>query len=205
MRHDVRTAQLQRRQFSNTARGSPWRRALRTRSLSEARLVASLTGFICWIAPVDVAVLTRAYHRACGGRQLSDEPPIDDDILSLIEHFRGRSAAPARDPVERRTERRVADRRGLGLTARRRDDAERNRQRRTFLLSYLRRLPAETLWAWIDGVWLGCATDAQLDELMQAISESGMQAPAQESRTGRPRTEQFIPGEHPLVETTGMR
>jgi len=126
-----------------------------------------------------------------------DGPPIDDDILRLIESFRVPSTPSVRDPVARRVERRVADRRGLGFTARRREDAERNRQQRAFLLSYLRQLPDETLWGWIDGFWLGYATDAQLNALIQAVHESTQLAARSRGRT-RSRVEEIIPGEHPL-------
>lgn len=105
---------------------------------------------------------------------MPERPPEDEDVLALIEQIRARSAAP-RDPVARQTERRAYDRRGLGFTARRGDDAERDRQRRAVLLSYLRQLPEEALWLWIDGLWLGCATDAQLDALVRAVQESASQ------------------------------
>ena len=114
-------------------------------------------------------------------------PPIDDDVLALIERFRARSTQKPREPVVRRSDRRVADRRGLGFTAHRRDDAERNRQQRTFVLSFLRQLPDDTLWAWIDGLLLGGATDAQLDVLVQAVKESGLTLPPKSRPKGRPR------------------
>ena len=125
--------------------------------------------------------------------------PVDDDVLDLIERMRTQPAEPARDHVVRaRSERRVADRRGLGFTARRSNEAERNRQLRTVLLSFLRQLPVETLWAWIDGLWLGCATDAHLAVLMQALQESAKQPSATVPRVGR-RAEQLVPGEHRLA------
>ncbi len=128
---------------------------------------------------------------------MAEGPPKDEDVLWQIEQIRARSVESVRDPVVRQVERRVYDRRGLGFTARREEDAHKNRQSRAFLSSYLRRLPPETLWLWIDGFWLGQATDAQLAALVNAVQEFeqvvlGRKPP----RPGRPRVD-TIAGVHP--------
>jgi hypothetical protein len=127
-----------------------------------------------------------------------------DDVLSLIEQTRAwldaRATAPARDPVARQAERRVMERRRLGLAAPRKSDAARNRQRRQFLLSYLRQLPEDALWLWIDGLWLGHATEAQLAALVQSAIESaridalkGQRGPREHRR---PRVSRLIAAVH---------
>jgi len=91
-------------------------------------------------------------------------------------------------------ERRQGDRRARGFASRRADDRERNRQCRTFLLAYLQQLPPATLWLWIDGLWLGCANDAQLVALMECARASGTLRPvAPLPSRGRPPTRELLP------------
>jgi hypothetical protein len=72
--------------------------------------------------------------------------------------------------------------------ARRADDAALNRQRRAFLLDWLRNQPVETLMAWIDGLWLGQATEAQLAALVHAVEASATPpSPTRPRPRGRPR------------------
>jgi hypothetical protein len=66
----------------------------------------------------------------------------------------------------------VRERRKLGFTARRARDAELNRRRRAWLLAFLTRLSRQDLLLWIDGMWLGNATDAQLVALAAAAATS---------------------------------
>jgi hypothetical protein len=128
-----------------------------------------------------------------------DGRPIDDDVLALLGWFGPRREPETpRDHIERSTERRGPDRRGLGFTARRRDEAERNRQLRVFLLDYFRRLPHDDLLTIVDGLWLGLATDAQLVVLLDCAKNAGLPSPPPSRTRGRPRVEQFIPGDPPL-------
>lgn len=95
----------------------------------------------------------------------------------------------------RNQERRRRDRRGLGVSARRDDDRALNRQRRAFLFDFLKRLPADTLWMWIDGAWLGSVTDQQLAALIESAVQSGDPSLATPSRRrGRPRAPELLPG-----------
>ncbi len=129
-----------------------------------------------------------------------DPPEDDDDVLVLIERTRAQLAATsARQNVTRQSERRGQDRRALGWAARRDGDADLNQQRRAFLLAYLRRLPYEMLWYWIDGLLLGTATDAQLAALMQAATQSSSTVPTGPRRVGRPPEDGLLPHVHPLL------
>lgn len=128
-----------------------------------------------------------------------DGRPIDDDVFDLIQQQVRTGlvpeAASPREHVDRQGERRaVADRRGLGFTARRDDDADRNREQRVFLFAFLRRLPDDTLWAWIDGLLLGNATGAQLAMLVDAAEESARAEASRPRAVGRPRADQILPG-----------
>ena len=128
---------------------------------------------------------------------MADDP--EDDLDPYIRRLFP-SDVPARKPVTRGADRRQNDRRQLGFRACRTDDADLNQRRRTLILWYLRQLPTERLWEWIDGLWLGCATDAQLDALGKAVEDSGPpRLPLGPLPKGRPRVEQIIPGEHPLA------
>jgi hypothetical protein len=81
--------------------------------------------------------------------------------------------AGARTSAERRDgERRRIDRRGYANTSRRAEDAERNQQRRALLLSFLSTLSHDDLLLWIDRLWLGHATEPQLDALVSVVRES---------------------------------
>jgi hypothetical protein len=134
---------------------------------------------------------------------VADERPIDDDILDLIERMiRSRTEALApRDPVERSVDRRGPDRRGLGFTARRKDDAELNRQRRCVLLDYFRRLSHDDLLTKVDGLWLGRATDAELAVLLDCAKNSGMPSPPPSRKRGRPRADQLSPLVPAILDT----
>jgi hypothetical protein len=99
-----------------------------------------------------------------------------DDLQPSIDETRRWLAAPtteARSTVERRGgERRLIDRRGHANTVRRVEDAERNQHRRALLLSFLSTLSHDDLLLWIDRLWLGHATEPQLDALVSSVRES---------------------------------
>ena len=120
---------------------------------------------------------------------MADERLIDDDVRALIERMIRSRMEPqaARADVVRGADRRRAERRGLGFTARRRDDAQLNRQLRVFLYDYFRRLSHDDLLTKVDGLWLGRATDAELVVLLDCAKESGLPVPAPSRKRGRPR------------------
>ena len=76
------------------------------------------------------------------------------------------------DAERRRGERRLVDRRGRANGARRAEDAERHQHRRALLLSFLGTLSHDDLLIWIDHLWLGQASEPQLDALVASVSES---------------------------------
>jgi hypothetical protein len=134
-------------------------------------------------------------------------PDRDDDLVALIEQTRTWMTANAARAVGRRqAERRGPDRRAPAFASRRGMDTERNHQRRGFLFSCLRQLPEETLWIWIDGLWLGQATQPQIAALMHAATET-MAAEATNAarparRGGRPRADPILPDVHPLLNAS---
>jgi hypothetical protein len=113
----------------------------------------------------------------------------DDDVRSPIEPTRARlKEKSAGEHITRQPDRRLEDRRGLGFKSRRKDDTELNRQVRAFLSNHICQLPEETLRLWIDGLWLGTATEAQLAvlvELAQRQRAADSAAPPTKTR-GRP-------------------
>lgn len=98
-----------------------------------------------------------------------------DDLQPSIDEVRRWLAPPSAHPrsdAERRGEtRRNLDRRTHGIT-RRAEDAERNQQRRALLLSFFSTMSHDDLLLWIDRLWLGHATEAQLDALVASVRES---------------------------------
>ena len=76
------------------------------------------------------------------------------------------------DVERRRGERRRLDRRASANGARRAEDAERNQHRRALLLSFLGTLSHDDLLIWIDRLWLGQASEPQLDALVASVRES---------------------------------
>jgi hypothetical protein len=64
------------------------------------------------------------------------------------------------------------DRRGHANISRRAEDAQRNQQRRALLLSFLSTLSHDDLLLWIDRLWLGHATEPQLEALASVVRES---------------------------------
>ena len=133
----------------------------------------------------------------------------DGDPFSMIEKTRGRLEAKARrKQVWRQPERRLRERRGLGFTAQRKDDASVQGQLRASLLAYLRRLPEDTLWRhWIDGLWLGQATEAHLRTLVTAAAQSGRpdQKPRGSRLPGRPPTAHHLLPDVPSILSGSLR
>jgi len=72
----------------------------------------------------------------------------------------------------RHGERRRTDRRGRANGARRAEDAERSQHRRALLLSFLGTLSHDELLLWIDRLWLGQASEPQLENLVASVRES---------------------------------
>ena len=75
------------------------------------------------------------------------EPPgrQPDPLADIRAWFESEQRERSYGP--RGPERRDRERRQLGVTARRADDAELNRRRRAFLLGFLQQLPPDTLWS----------------------------------------------------------
>jgi hypothetical protein len=125
-----------------------------------------------------------------------------DDLQPTVDDTRRWLASPntrPRSDVERRSgERRRIDRRGYANTARRSEDAERNQHRRALLLSFLSTLSHDDLLLWIDRLWLGHATEPQLDALVASVRESSHFADriASSRTSGRARTAEPVPGPH---------
>ncbi len=111
-----------------------------------------------------------------------------DELDDLIERTRAWTPRDIPDQERRRAQRRKAERRTASHAARRAEDGERNLAQRRFLFSYLQTLPFDELWLWIDGLWLGQATDAQLAALEQCVAHSAdNNAPKKPQLVGRPR------------------
>jgi hypothetical protein len=108
------------------------------------------------------------------------DSPDDERTLVAPEHVRG-------------PERRSRSDRRQPWTPARESDAQVRRARIAWLNAFLRGLPAETLWVWIDGLWLGGASDAALDHLVEAAIASGdPHAVAPRKPPGRPRAKQLL-------------
>jgi hypothetical protein len=101
------------------------------------------------------------------GRSDDLQATADDTRRVLAEReIRADGIAERRGDVRRRLERR-----GQG-TIRRVEDAERNQYRRALLLSFLGTLSHDDLLLWIDRLWLGLATETQLDAVVATVRES---------------------------------
>ena len=101
-------------------------------------------------------------------RRPEDLPPASDEARR-----RQVPDSQMRADVERRRgERRLTDRRGRANGARRAEDAERNQHRRALLLSFLGTLSHDELLLWIDRLWLGQASEPQLENLVASVRES---------------------------------
>ena len=126
-------------------------------------------------------------------RQRDDFESVDETRRWLAPKTSSRSAADRRDG-----ERRRADRRGQANTARRAEDAERNQHRRALLLSFLGTLSHDDLLLWIDRLWLGHASEPQLDTLVASVRESPHFAERIASRraSGGPRTADSLTAAH---------
>jgi hypothetical protein len=84
--------------------------------------------------------------------------------------------------------RRQGERRQPGFAARRGEDAELNRQRRAFRAEWLPLLPRDTLRLWIDGLWLGRASDADLTLPVNAVwADLRARTSVTPPKKGRPR------------------
>lgn len=98
-----------------------------------------------------------------------------DDLQPSIDEVRRWLAPPsahAGSGGERRGDaRRSLDRR-THVSARRAEDAERNQHRRALLLSFFSTMGHDDMLLWIDRLWLGHATEAQLDALVASVRES---------------------------------
>lgn len=130
-------------------------------------------------------------------------PP--DDLQTTIDDARRSLTVPAtRTPSagERRGgDRRRMDRRGHENTPRRAEDAERNQHRRALLLSFLGTLSHDDLLLWIDRLWLGLATEPQIEALIASVREAPHYAEriASNRATDRPRgTGHMAAGPHAL-------
>jgi hypothetical protein len=93
---------------------------------------------------------------------------------SLIERISAGVIAPiapqARAPIARQgQERRSQERRGLGVIARRKEEADQSRRLRQFLLVYFGQLPRMDLLLWIGRLWLWNASHEQLTMLVEAV------------------------------------
>src|SRR5687768_2848665 len=100
---------------------------------------------------------------------MADSP---DDLLQFLRAA-GFYPDPehARDLQQRGPERRRGDRRvNQASRPRRQEDADRNVAVRAFISRYLNRLSVMKLRLWVDGLWLGTATDDQLRMLVDAIT-----------------------------------
>lgn len=128
-------------------------------------------------------------------------PP--DDFETSIDETRQWLTPPGTDlrsAIDRRAgERRRVDRRGHTNTARRTEDAERNQHRRALLVSFLGTLSHDDLLLWIDRLWLGHASEPQLDALVASVRESPHFAQRIASRRAsrRPRAAESPAGEAP--------
>lgn len=96
------------------------------------------------------------------------EASIDD---TRLWHPASSTRTRAEERERRIDERRHLDRRGQ-VIVRRAEDAERNQYRRAMLLSFLSTLSRDDLLLWIDRLWLGVASEPQLDALVASVRES---------------------------------
>jgi hypothetical protein len=74
----------------------------------------------------------------------------------------------------------------FGLQGRRREDHELSSAGKALLLHYLKALPAEGLWWWVDWMWLRRLSMVELRTLLHAASEIG-EPRALARRSGRPK------------------
>lgn len=126
-------------------------------------------------------------------------PDEDESIFTIAAELLGVTPEEARASLGappthhvRGPERRQQDRRHqLGFKARRRDDVERNRRRRAWLVSFLTALPTDTMTMWIDG-WLSVVTDSQLATFVDQATNFLRDAP-KPRRRGRPAATGFLP------------
>jgi hypothetical protein len=98
-----------------------------------------------------------------------------DDLQPSIDEVRRWLAPPsvhARSDVERRGDARRGVERRTHASTRRAEDAERNQHRRALLLSFFSTMGHDDLLLWIDRLWLGHATDVQLDALVASVRDS---------------------------------
>jgi hypothetical protein len=125
-----------------------------------------------------------------------------EDLQPSIDETRRWLASPntrtKSDAELRGGERRRMERRGYANTVRRAEDAERNQHRRALLLSFLSTLSHDDLLLWTDRLWLGHATEAQLDALVASVRESSHFAEriASSRTSGRARMAEPVPGPH---------
>lgn len=125
---------------------------------------------------------------------MSEGKPPDDDIGAFLGWAARTYAGSPRTRVERGPERRVRERRALGYTARRENDADLNRKSRQFLFAWLNQLPRDRLMLWLDGVILGNLTDAQLAILVETVEVDNA---AETQRTTSKRTGRGRPRDTP--------
>jgi len=101
-------------------------------------------------------------------RRPDDLQPADDEA----RRWQTRGGQMRSGAERRQGERRRTDRRGRANGARRAEDAERNQHRRALLLSFLGTLSHDELLLWIDRLWLGQASEPQLENLVASVRES---------------------------------
>jgi hypothetical protein len=121
-----------------------------------------------------LALLLFLHEPAAGGSVFKDRHRGDDLQATIDDNRRVLAAREIRAnaDAERRSDiRRRLERRGQG-TIRRVEDAERNQYRRALLLSFLGTLSHDDLLLWIDRLWLGLATEPQLDAVVASVRES---------------------------------
>jgi hypothetical protein len=110
--------------------------------------------------------------------------PTHELLEELARLFFQSHTHHVRSPERRRGERREVG--GLfGLQGRRREDHEFASAGKALLLQYLKTLPIEGLWWWVDWMWLRRLSMGELRILLKAASDIGEpRAPAR--RSGRP-------------------
>jgi hypothetical protein len=133
----------------------------------------------------------------CGGSVFKGRRRFEDLQPSIDET--GRWLTSPNTHARSDAERRRMERRGHANPARRAEDAERNQHRRALLLSFLSTLSRDDLLLWIDRLWLGHATEPQLDALVASVRESPHFADRiASSRTSvRARMAEPVPGSAP--------
>ncbi len=131
---------------------------------------------------------------SCGGSVFKDRRRFEDLQPSIDET--GRWLTSPNTHTRSDAERRRIERRGYANAARRAEDAERNQHRRALLLSFLSTLSHDDLLLWIDRLWLGHATEPQLDALVASVRESSHFADriASSRTSGRARMAEPVPG-----------